>query len=135
MRFCNAVFGFYSLIWGFEKGSSPLSAPFTSTLKDSTGFVFIYFLSTSIMSNTHFTRLIKAKDKLREFNFRKLPATDGGLFHVDVSDDRGNRLIFKMHKEGAGPWRVSDATLPPWVLDAEEKLSNAIEEQITAGQS
>ena len=40
--------------------------------------------------NIHFTRLIKAAGRLREFNFRKLP---DHLFHVDVSDERGNRII------------------------------------------
>ena len=85
------------------------------------------------MTNTHFTRLIKAKERLREFNFRKLPAAGGNLFHVDVSDDRGNRLIFKMQKEGAGSWKILDTDLPAWLNESEEKLSNAIDDQITAG--
>jgi hypothetical protein len=84
------------------------------------------------MTNTHFTRLIKAKDRLREFNFRKLPSPGGNLFHVDVSDDRGNRLIFKMKKEGAAPWKILDEGLPAWINESEEKLSSAIEDQITA---
>jgi hypothetical protein len=83
------------------------------------------------MSNTHFTRLIKAKEKLREFNFRRLPAGGGNLFHVDVSDDRGNRVIFKMQKEGASPWKVLDESLPPWIYESENKLSDAIEDQLT----
>jgi len=88
------------------------------------------------MINTHFTRLIKAKDRLREFNFRKLPAGgNGNLFHVDVSDDRGNRLIFKMQKEGVASWKILDEGLPNWIYESEDKLGNAIEDQITAGQS
>lgn len=87
------------------------------------------------MSNLHFTRLIKAKERLREFNFRKLPAAEGSsLFHVDVSDDRGNRLVFKIRREGTGPWKILDDNLPPWINDSEEKLADAIEDQITAGQ-
>jgi hypothetical protein len=82
------------------------------------------------MSNLHFTRLIKAKDKLREFNFRRLPAQNGTLFHVDVNDDRGNRLMFKMQKEGTGPWRILNDILPPWIFESEEKLGLAIEDQI-----
>lgn len=85
------------------------------------------------MSNLHFTRLIKAKDKQREFNFRKLPATGGSLFHVDVSDDRGNRLIFKIGKEGTGPWKILDDSVPAWIHESEEKLAGAIEDQTTAG--
>lgn len=84
------------------------------------------------MNNTHFTRLLKAAGRLREFNFRKLPSLSGHLFHVDVSDDRGNRLIFKMKKEGAAPWTILDEGLPPWIYESEEGLSSAIEDQITA---
>lgn len=86
------------------------------------------------MSNLHFTRLIKAKDKLREFNFRRLPASGGSQFHVDVSDDRGNRLIFKIGKEGAGSWKILDDILPTWIYESEKELGIAIEDQITAGQ-
>lgn len=82
----------------------------------------------------HYTRLIKAKDRLREFNFRKLPAASGNLFHVDVSDDRGNRLIFKMQKEGNGPWKILEDGLPTWVYESEEKLGGAIEDQATTEQ-
>lgn len=84
------------------------------------------------MSNLHFTQLIKAKDRLREFNFRRLPATGGNQFHVDVSDDRGNRLIFKMQKQDAGSWKILDDILPNWIYESENKLADAIEEQITA---
>jgi hypothetical protein len=87
------------------------------------------------MINTHYTRLIKANGRLREFNFRRLPSPGGNLFHVDVSDDRGNRLIFKMQKEGPAPWKILDEGLPNWIYETEDKLSNGIEEQITAGQS
>jgi hypothetical protein len=83
------------------------------------------------MSNLHFTRLIKAKDKLREFNFRRLPSSGGTLFHVDVSDDRGNRLIFKIQKESAGSWKILDDILPTWIYETEDKIADAIEDQIT----
>ena len=78
--------------------------------------------------NTHFTRLIKAKDKLREYNFRKLPGLSN-LFHVDVSDDRGNRLIFKMQKTEDSRWKIMDEVLPLWVYDSEVKLNEAIEDE------
>lgn len=85
------------------------------------------------MSNVHFSRLLKAKDKVREFNFRRLPAASGNsLFHVDVSDDRGNRLMFKIQKEGSGTWKILDDILPTWIYEAEDKLGVAIEDQITA---
>ena len=79
----------------------------------------------------HFSRLIKANNRLREFNFRRLPAAVGSLFHVDVSDDRGNRLIFKIKKEEVGPWKVPDDNLPTWIYESESRLADAIEDQIT----
>jgi hypothetical protein len=85
------------------------------------------------MNNTHFTRLIKANERLREFNFRKLPSTaNQNLFHVDVSDDRGNRLIFKMQKEAGSPWKIIDEVLPNWVYESEPRLNEAIEDQLKA---
>lgn len=107
-----------------------IAAALSEILKYSTPFVLVIVLQQH-MTNTHFTRLIKARDRLREFNFRKLPAPGGNLFHVDVSDDRGNRLIFKMQKEGA-LWKILDTNLPAWIQESEEKLSSAIEEEIAA---
>lgn len=78
--------------------------------------------------NTHFTKLIKTNDRLREFNFRKLPSPTDNLFHVDVSDDRGNRLIFKMQKDASG-WKIIDEVLPNWIYDTEMKLNEAIENE------
>lgn len=74
---------------------------------------------------THFTKLVKAGGKLREFNFRKLP-NSADLFHVDVSDDRGNRIIFKANKDD-GTWKIQEQGLPKWVYDAEPSLQDAIE--------
>lgn len=84
------------------------------------------------MNNRHFTRLIKAADRLREFNFRKLPSATGELFHVDVSDDRGNRLMFKMQKEGGAQWKIVEEVLPPWIYETEPRLNEAIEDQLQA---
>ena len=74
----------------------------------------------------HFTKLVKASGRQREFNFRKLPGTDETLYHVDVSDDRGNRFIFKMEKTGNG-WTIKDQGLPQWIYDATDNLGEEIE--------
>lgn len=74
-----------------------------------------------------FTKLVKAGDRLREFNFRKLPDPSGALFHVDVSDERGSRHIFKMHKEEENRWKIDDENLPKWIYEAENKLAEAIQ--------
>ena len=78
----------------------------------------------------HFTKLIKAGNKLREFNFRKLASATHNLYHVDISDDRGNRIIFKVQKEDNGQWKIINQELPPWIFEAEPSLHSAIEEEV-----
>jgi hypothetical protein len=79
--------------------------------------------------NIHFTKLLKVNGRVREFNFRKIPnATD--LFHLDVSDDRGNRIIFKMQKED-NHWRIVPQELPQWLIDSEKRLGELIDEELS----
>ncbi len=51
------------------------------------------------------------------------------LFSVDVVDNRGNRIIFKMRKENS-VWKIIPQTLPEWVTELEDKFSEAIEEEL-----
>lgn len=78
--------------------------------------------------NIQFTKLIKAPAQLKEFNFRKLPGAEE-LFHVDVNDDRGNRIMFNMKLEN-GEWKIANNIVPKWISDAEGKLRAAIEEEL-----
>ena len=78
--------------------------------------------------NVHFTRLVKTADKLREFNFRKVPDAVDQLFHVDVADDRGNRIVFKLRKQ-EGRWKVMDEALPQWIMITENVLNDLIAEE------
>jgi hypothetical protein len=80
--------------------------------------------------NVHFTKLVKTADRLREFNFRMLPGNSNTLFHVDVPDDRGNRIVFKMHKEENNQWRIVDQQLPAWISENENKLNDMIAEEV-----
>ena len=80
--------------------------------------------------NIHFTKLIKAANRLREFNFRVLPGTSNSLMHVDVPDDRGNRIMFKMQKEENNHWRIVEQGLPAWVSGNENLLNEAIAAEI-----
>lgn len=74
-----------------------------------------------------FSKLVKAADRLHEFNFRQLSGTDR-RYHVDVPDTRGNRIIFYMQKDGENHWRVTDL-VPEWILHVEDELGEAIEQQ------
>lgn len=87
-------------------------------------------MNFSFIRNIHFTKLVKTADRLREFNFRLLPGTSQSSVHVDVPDDRGNRIVFKMNKEDGNHWRIDQTNLPMWVLDSEKKLNDLIEEEL-----
>jgi hypothetical protein len=77
----------------------------------------------------HFTRLIKAGGRLREFNIRKMRLADDEVFSIDTVDDRGNRIIFRMQKEGNGTWNIVplDQILPAWIGEVEQKLREQID--------
>ena len=75
----------------------------------------------------HFSKIIKAGDRNREFNFTRVHR-DGNRYNVNVPDERGNRIFFFMQQEG-GAWRISMDLLPAWIMAAEDELSRAIEEE------
>ncbi len=79
--------------------------------------------------NIQFTSLVKANGRQREFNFRKHNGIQEEVFTVDVSDDRGNRIIFQMHKEDKA-WKIIPQALPPWIPEVESKLNSLIEEEL-----
>lgn len=78
--------------------------------------------------STYFSKVIKAGERQREFNFRQLSSGAEGRYHIDVSDDRGNRIIFTMYKDANGGWKTAAQALPLWIHNAEEVLGEAIEE-------
>jgi hypothetical protein len=86
-------------------------------------------MQIQVIKNIHFTKLLKCNGRLREFNFRKIPGPTE-LFHIDVSDDRGNRLMFKIQKEDSGNWRIIHQDLPQWIYESEPKLQEQIEEEL-----
>lgn len=81
------------------------------------------------IKNIQFTKLLKAEGRMREFNFRKPNGREEALCTVDVSDDRGQRIIFSMQKEEVG-WQILPQQLPKWVMDQEVRLSELIEEEL-----
>ena len=78
----------------------------------------------------HFTRLIKAGGRLREFNFRKIRGQEQELFTVDTVDDRGNRILFKMTKDNGNRWTIVPQILPSWIPENEDKFHEAIEDDL-----
>jgi hypothetical protein len=82
------------------------------------------------IKNIQFTKVIKADGRMREFNFRKPNGREQALSTVDVSDDRGHRIIFNMQKEDNGNWRIVPQSLPAWIMQLESKFSELIEEEL-----
>lgn len=80
--------------------------------------------------NVYFSKVIKAGDRLREFNFRQLTHDQADSYHVDVNDDRGTRIFFSMQRSSDGRWKTSEDQLPTWVKNAETTLSEAIEQNV-----
>lgn len=88
-------------------------------------------MKIQFVKNIQFTKLVKAEGRLREFNFRKVNGVKEGRFTVDVSDDRGNRIIFNMVKEDNDGWKiVASDPIPDWVIKNEEIFSDLIEEEL-----
>ena len=82
-----------------------------------------------VKKNIHFTKLVKVNGRLKEFNFRKMKSGDDDAFSVDVSDDRGNRIMFQMNKDG-NAWHIANGSLPLWIMEQESKLNELIEEEL-----
>jgi hypothetical protein len=79
-------------------------------------------------TNIFFSKLIKLDGRLREFNFRKATSAQNS-FHVDVTDDRGQRIMFYMQKDVDGEWNAQLNSLPNWLQYATPFLSTAIKEE------
>ncbi|MEO8583081.1 MAG: hypothetical protein ABI415_04740 [Flavitalea sp.] len=82
------------------------------------------------VKNIQFTKVLKADGRMREFNFRKPNGREQALCTVDVSDDRGYRIVFSMEKENSN-WKILPQSLPKWVAELESKLDQLIEEELS----
>jgi hypothetical protein len=90
-------------------------------------------MKIEFIKNIQFTKLVKADGRLREFNFRKINGKKEEKFTVDVSDDRGNRIIFSMIKED-NVWKVvTPEEIPEWVVKNETTFHELIEEELKNG--
>ncbi len=81
------------------------------------------------IKNIQFTKVLKADGRMREFNFRKPNGREQALCTVDVSDDRGHRIIFSMQKE-ENNWKIVPQSLPNWISQLETTLDKLIEEEL-----
>lgn len=78
--------------------------------------------------NIAFSRILKVSQKNIEFNFRKLPL-ESISYHVDLTDEKGKRLMFTLDKTADGIWRSKGTAIPLWLVAIEQMLGSVIEEE------
>lgn len=86
-------------------------------------------MHVQFIRNIQFTKVLKADGRMREFNFRKPNGHQEGIFTVDVSDDRGNRIVFKMERQD-NTWKIMPQQLPAWIHENEPVLQELIIEEM-----
>ncbi len=79
-------------------------------------------------TNISFSKVIKLGDRLREFNFRRIPGSDN--YSINVSDDKGQRILFNLIKTSERNWVIEGQNLPLWLQFSESVLSTAIDENV-----
>src|SRR5687768_5150337 len=79
-------------------------------------------------TNISFSKVIKLGDRLREFNFRKIPGSDN--YSINVSDDKGQRILFNLLNTSESNWVIEGQNLPLWLQFSESVLGSAIEENL-----
>lgn len=77
-----------------------------------------------------FSLLVKAGDRVREFNFRKLKNPGEEQLTVNVCDERGERILFDMIKKD-GAWKISSGSPPLWITQSETRLGQAVEQELS----
>ena len=78
--------------------------------------------------NIQFTKLIKAGNQLREFNFRKNTSLAGDIFTIDVADLTGQRyyLLYMKNKDG---WTLQTKHPAKWILDAIPLIKDTLDKE------
>lgn len=75
--------------------------------------------------NIHFTKLIKAGGRLREFNFRKSQGVRDSMFTIDVASETGERfyVFFRLNDQN---WILENNILAPWIEEVLPQIEEAI---------
>jgi hypothetical protein len=81
--------------------------------------------------NIYFSKIIKAGDRQREFNFTQVTNSPDSGYAVDVPDDRGDRIYFHLFRADDGQWTTPSVGLPNWVYNTTPAFSAAIEEHLS----
>ena len=79
----------------------------------------------------HFIKRIETGNRWYNFYFNLIHSVDGIRFHVSVVDSgKTTSLLMRQHEN---KWvMISKENCPPWILDVESRLSDAILENINS---
>jgi len=88
-----------------------------------------YSMQLEFIKAVQFSLVVKAGDRLREFNFRKLPDNSPEKFSVNVCNERGDRITFGLQKE-KNDWEICGKLLPRWIVENEPRLREAVNEEM-----
>lgn len=86
-------------------------------------------MQTQFIKLVQFSILIKVDERLREFNFRKINNTAEDTLNVNVCNERGERIFFKMKKMENG-WEFSPSNLPIWIDQNRKFIGQAVEDEL-----
>ncbi len=77
-----------------------------------------------------FSLLVKAGERVREFNFNESPAEN--RVRVNVCSETGERIYFTLAKNESG-WSIEPAALPGWITRHEKNIVEAFEAELRRG--
>ncbi|HLY71941.1 MAG TPA: hypothetical protein VKR53_19540 [Puia sp.] len=73
-----------------------------------------------------FSTTIRANGRQKEFNFLKVNSASIPTYHIDVSDERGNRHYFSLVL-AEDHWAISGGVaVPEWIRNAEKLLETTV---------
>lgn len=85
----------------------------------------------SFVKAVQFSVLVKAGDRLREFNVRKLKTLlNEDVFDVNVCNERGDRIFFEMKKVD-NDWEFTPTGIPSWIEQNKNKIIQAVEDELS----
>ena len=116
--------GYYSIRAGNEETSKKRITCEKLLLLVNNSGLFLIMRATNIS----FSKVIKLGDRLREFNFRRIPGSDN--YSINVSDDKGQRILFNLLKTSEKNWVIEGQNLPLWLQFSESVLGTAIDENV-----
>jgi hypothetical protein len=83
------------------------------------------------MPNAIFYKKIKTGEIEREFLFQQTIYSDNILwYHIDVKDDDGTQINFRMYKDEKGQWKISAQVLPLWIHENELQFNDVVQENL-----